>query len=136
MPGRSGIRIWRLLNKESARVIAFDKDVHKPNAFYIASTDFVEKYPSLVAKLNASFASEGVWAEAHHEEVAKAQAEATGVDIEAIRRFVNRSTYRVVPLDAEVTKSQQAVADRFAKLGLIPKPVNVSDIVWKWTPGS
>jgi sulfonate transport system substrate-binding protein len=58
------------------------------------------------------------------------------VDIEAVRRFVNRSTYSVVPLDADVIRSQQAVADRFAKLGLIPKPVNVSDIVWKWTPGS
>ena len=85
--------------KESARVIAFDKDVHKPNAFYIAGSDFVDKYPSLVAKLNAAFASEGVWADSHHEEVAKAQAAATGVDIEAIRRFVARSNYRVVPLD-------------------------------------
>jgi sulfonate transport system substrate-binding protein len=122
--------------KENARVLVFDKDVHKPNAYYIANTDLVEKYPSLVAKLNTTFASEGVWAEAHHEEVAKAQAEATGVDIEAIRRFVNRSSYSVVPLDAEVIKSQQAVADRFAKLGLIPKPVNVPDIVWTWTPGS
>jgi sulfonate transport system substrate-binding protein len=122
--------------KENARVIALDRDVHKPNAFYIAGSDFVEKYPSLVAKLNAAFASEGVWAESHHEEVAKAQADATGVDIEAVRRFVDRSNYRVVPLDAEVIGSQQAVADRFAKLGLIPKPVNVSDIVWKWTPGS
>ena len=122
--------------KEGARVLVFDKDVHKPNAFYIAGTDFVEKYPSLVAKLNTAFASEGVWADSHHEDVAKAQAEATGVDIEAVKRFVARSNYRVVPLDAEVVKSQQAVADRFAKLGLIPKPVNVSDIVWKWTPGS
>ena len=33
-------------------------------------------------------------------------------------------------------KSQQAIADRFARLGLIPKPINVSEIVWKWTPGS
>ncbi|MDH2342799.1 aliphatic sulfonate ABC transporter substrate-binding protein [Bradyrhizobium sp. SSUT77] len=122
--------------KENARVLVFDKDVHKPNAYYIANTDFVEKYPALVAKLNTSFAAEGVWAEAHHEEVAKAQSEATGVDIEAVRRFVNRSSYRVVPLDAEVVKSQQAVADRFAKLGLIPKPVDVSNIVWTWTPGS
>jgi sulfonate transport system substrate-binding protein len=122
--------------KENARVLVFDKDVHKPNAYYIANTDFVEKYPSLVAKLNTSFASEGVWADAHHEEVAKAQSEATGVDIEAIRRFVNRSSYRVVPLDAEVIRTQQAVADRFAKLGLIPKPVKISDIVWTWTPGS
>ena len=57
-------------------------------------------------------------------------------DIDAIRRFVGRSNYRVVPVDDEVIKSQQAVADRFAKLGLIPKPVNVKDIVWKWTQGS
>jgi len=117
-------------------VIAFDKDVHKSNAFYIAGSDFVEKYPALVARLDGVFASEGIWADQHHEEVAKAQAEATGVDIEAVRRFVDRSNYRVVPIDDEVIKSQQAVADRFARLGLIPKPVNVSDIVWKWTPGS
>lgn len=122
--------------KEKARVIAFDKDVHKPNAFYIAGSDFVEKYPSLIARLNAAFASEGRWADTHHAEVAKAQAEATGVDIEAIHRFVERSNYRVVPVDDEVIRSQQVIADRFSRLGLIPKPINVSDIVWKWTPGS
>lgn len=122
--------------KENARVVAFDKDVHRPNSFYIAASDFVDKYPALVAQLNSIFASEGRWADTHHEEVAKAQAEATGVDLEATRRFVDRSNYRVVPVDDEVIKSQQAVADRFAKLGLIPKPVNVSDIVWKWTPSS
>jgi sulfonate transport system substrate-binding protein len=122
--------------KQNARVIAFDKDVHQPNAFYIAGSDFVEKYPALLARLNAVFASEGRWADTHHEEVAQAQAEATGVDIEAIRRFVDRSNYRVVPVDDEVIKSQQAVADRFARVGLIPKPVNVKEIVWNWTPGS
>ena len=122
--------------KEGARVLILDKDIGKPNSFYIAGSDFVEKYPSLVARLNATFASEGVWAGSHHEEVARAQAEATGVDIEAVRRFVDRSTYRVVPLDAEVVVSQQAIADRFAKLGLIPKTIDVGSIVWKWTPGS
>src|SRR6185312_15674365 len=114
--------------KENVRVVAFDKDVHKPNAFYIAGSDFVEKHPALVAKLNAVFASEGRWADSHHEEVAKAQSEATGVDIDAVKRFVARSNYRVVPLDEEVIKSQQAIADRFTRLGLIPKSVNVSDI--------
>jgi sulfonate transport system substrate-binding protein len=122
--------------KEGARVIAFDKDVHQPNAFYIAGSDFVEKYPRLVARLNDAFASEGRWADKHHEEVAKAQAEATGVDIEAVRRFVARSNFRVVPIDDDVIRSQQAVADRFARFGLIPKPVSVKDIVWKWAPAS
>ena len=122
--------------KQNARVIAFDKDVHKPNSFYIVGADFVEKNPALVGRLNTVFASEGIWANQHHEEVAKAQAEATGVDIEAVRRFVDRSIYNVVPLDADVIASQQAVADRFARLGLIPKQINVAEIVWRWTPGS
>lgn len=122
--------------KQNARAIAFDRDVHKANAFFIAGTDFVEKYPTLVSRLNTVFASEGQWADGHHEEVAKAQAEATGVDIEAVRRFVDRSTYRIVPLDDDVIRSQQAIADRFTRLSLIPKPVNVSEIVWRWTPGS
>jgi sulfonate transport system substrate-binding protein len=122
--------------KQDARVIVFDKDIHHPNSFYIAGADFVEKYPELVGRLNRTFAAEGVWANAHHEDVAKAQAEATGVDIEAITRFVNRSNYQVVPIDDEIIKSQQAVADRFARVGLIPKQVNVADIVWKWTPGA
>jgi sulfonate transport system substrate-binding protein len=122
--------------KQNARVIVYDKDVHNPNAFYIAGSNFVAKYPALVAKLNAVFAAEGRWADTHHEDVAQAQAEATGVNIVAVRRFVDRSNFNVTPVDDEVIKSQQAIADRFARLGLIPKPINVSEIVWKWTPGS
>jgi sulfonate transport system substrate-binding protein len=122
--------------KQNARVVAFGKDVHDPSSFFIAASDFVEKYPLLVARLNDIFASEGRWADTHHEEVAKAQAEATGVDIEANRRYVGRSSYRVVPIDDELIKSQQVIADRFARLGLITKPVRVSDIVWKWSPGN
>jgi sulfonate transport system substrate-binding protein len=122
--------------KGDARVLVFAKDVHQPTAFVIVREDLVEKSPALVTRLNGVFASEGVWANSHHEEVAQAQAAATGVDIEAIRRFVGRSNYSIVPVDEEIIKSQQSVADRFARLGLIPKPVHVADIVWKWTPGS
>ncbi|MBV8916726.1 ABC transporter substrate-binding protein, partial [Bradyrhizobium sp.] len=122
--------------KQDARVIVFDKDIHRPNSFYIAGADFVEKHQDLVGRLNRAFAAEGVWANAHHEEVARAQSEATGVDIEAIRRFVDRSNYQVVPIDDEIVRSQQAIADRFARTGLIPKQVQVVDIIWKWTPGA
>jgi sulfonate transport system substrate-binding protein len=122
--------------KGDARVLVFAKDVQVPITFFIARTEFVEKSPALLTRLNDVFASEGVWANAHHEEVAQAQTAATGVDIEAIRRFVGRSNYSIVPVDEEIIRSQQSVADRFARLGLIPKPVQVADIVWKWNPGS
>jgi len=119
--------------KDNARVIAFDKDIHKPYSFYIAASDLVEHHSALVAQLNAVFAAEGRWASGHHEEVAKAQAEATGVDLEAIRRFVDRSNYHVIPVDDEAIRSQQAVADRFFRLGLIPRQIAIRDIVWRNT---
>jgi hypothetical protein len=64
------------------------------------------------------------------------QAAATGVDVEGVRRFVDRSINKVIPIDDVVIRSQQAEADRFARLGLIPRPVKVADIVWEWTPAS
>jgi len=122
--------------KFNARAVAWERDVHSSSAFYIVGSDFVQKYPSIVARLNQVFADAGKWAETHRDEVSRAQAEATGVDIEAVRRSVDRSVFQVAPVDRDVIKTQQAVADRFAKLGLIPKPVDVAEIVWKWTPGS
>lgn len=119
----------------NARAVAWERDVHESNAFYIARADFVTKYPSVVARLNDVLAAEGKWAESHHEEVAKAQADATGVDIDAVRRSVGRSVFQVSPVTDQVIETQQIVADRFYKLGLIPRPVHVDDIVWKWTPG-
>ena len=43
---------------------------------------------------------------------------------------------RITKLRKELGKTQQETADRCFKLGLIPKAVNVKEIVWKWTPGS
>jgi sulfonate transport system substrate-binding protein len=96
----------------------------------------VQPYPSYVERLNTIFATEGIWADSHHEEVTTEYAAATGVELAAIRRYVDRSTFRVVPVDDEVTATQQAVADRFTRLGLIPKAIRVSEIVWRWTPAS
>ena len=38
---------------------------------------------------------------------------------------------RIGHLDDEIIATQQAVADRFHKLGLIPKQVVVRDAVWR-----
>ena len=36
----------------------------------------------------------------------------------------------------KIIAEQQAVADRFARLGPIPAPINVRDIVWFWKPNA
>ena len=125
-----------LAENGKVRVIAFSKDVQQSNSFFLANKDFTGKHPDVVALLNQTFAEEGKWAAEHRAEVATSLREATGVDKDATIRAVNRSQYGVTPITDKIIATQQETADRFFKLGLIPKAVDVKDIVWKWTPGS
>ncbi|MET0219748.1 MAG: aliphatic sulfonate ABC transporter substrate-binding protein [Tardiphaga sp.] len=125
-----------LAENGKVRVIAFAKDVQDSNSFFLANKDFTTKHPDIVALLNQTFNDEGKWAVDHRAEVSTSLREATGVDQAATTRAVNRSQYAVTPITDKIIATQQETADRFFKLGLIPKAVNVRDIVWKWTPGS
>ncbi|WP_184256332.1 aliphatic sulfonate ABC transporter substrate-binding protein [Rhodopseudomonas rhenobacensis] len=125
-----------LVEKGKVRVIVSAKDVHEANAFFLANRDFTAKHPDVVAKLNQIFADESVWATSHHAEIVKALHESTGLETEALTRAVDRTQFLVTPVTDKVTATQQTVADRFHKLGLVPKPVDVKEIVWTWTPGS
>lgn len=125
-----------LAENGKARVIAFSKDVQDSISFYLANKDFTARHPEIVALLNKTFDEEGDWAKANRAEVAARLHEATGVDKTAVARAVERSEYKVVPINDRIIATQQETADRFFKLGLIPKAVQVRDIVWTWTPGS
>ena len=125
-----------LAENGKARVIAFSKDVQESNSFFLANKDFTGKHGDIVALLNKTFAAEGEWAKANRAEVAARLHEATAVDKAAVARAVERSDYTVVPISEKIIATQQETADRFHKLGLIPKPVQVKDIVWEWKQGS
>ena len=51
----------------------------------------------------------------------------------ALRVAANRASFLIGPVTDEIVTTQQAVADRFHRLGLIPKPITVRDIVWRHT---
>ena len=73
------------------------------------------------------------WAEANRADVAGALAAITGVPLEVQAVAANRASFLVGPVTDEIVTTQQAVADRFHRLGLIPQPITVRDIVWRRT---
>jgi len=119
-----------------ARVLAFAGNVHKTSAFYIANRDFTSKNPDTVALLNAEFAKASRWGETNRGEVVSSLHTATGVEVEALKLAIDRSWFGVTPVTEDVATNQQIIADRYHKLGLIPKPIAVRDIVWKWKPAA
>ena len=125
-----------IAQRGKVRTLAYAKDVHDPNNFLLANRNLVTQHPEIVNKFNDVFAQELQWADTHRDELAELIHEASGVDLESMRVAMKRSAFTALPVSEEITAKQQAVADRFYKAGLLPKPIAVRDIVWKWTPGA
>ncbi|RFB80064.1 aliphatic sulfonate ABC transporter substrate-binding protein [Methylovirgula sp. 4M-Z18] len=118
------------------RALPVPKSALVQNSFFLANRDFTQKNPDIVAGVNEELAKASSWIVDHRDETAKLFAEATGVDLAAQITTVQRSEFAFSPITETVATQQQAVADRFAKLNLIPSPINVRDIIWTWKPGA
>jgi sulfonate transport system substrate-binding protein len=114
-----------------ARVLLTGDAVETQSSYFLANRFFTEANPGLVSQVVQVLGEVGRWGTAHQPEVAQLVAEATGLPLDAARRAVARGSLEVVPLSAAIIAQQQRVADRFHRLGLIPRPVTVRDIVWQ-----
>jgi sulfonate transport system substrate-binding protein len=117
--------------KQKARALPVDRTISAQNSFFLVNGDFAAKHPD-VAAINGAVATATKWADEHRDQVAAILSEASGVDLAAEQRSVNRAEFTFGPLNNDVLAQQQAVADRFQRLRLIPAPIRVRDIVWPW----
>ena len=118
------------------RILAKGEDIVRQNSYFLANRDFTTKFPNIVSATNDELARAASWTSDHRAEAAALFAEATGIPLEHQLRIVARSEFAISPLSDAIVQQQQAVADRFQKLALIPDAIAVRDIVWKWTPNS
>ena len=117
--------------RPGVRVLAKWTDITQQNSFFMARRAYVEANQQITAKLVGELADIAAWARSHRPDVAALLAAATGMPPDAVRRGVDRDPFVVLPMDDELARSQQKVADRFRALGLIPTDIKVSDEVWR-----
>lgn len=118
------------------RTLGYARDIHNPNTFFIANSDFTHGHPAAVNQLIDVIARELNWAKSHRDELAEMINDASGVSLEALKTSTARGEYVALPMSDEIVNEQQKVADRFYRHGFLPKPVAVRDITWTWTPSS
>lgn len=109
------------------RVIADDESVGTPNrSFYLASRAFATERADALAVIEAALSETDAWADQNPAEVAKLVSGETGIPEEILRTVEDRRVYGLAPIDAQIVADQQALADLFAELDLIPEPIDVS----------
>lgn len=118
------------------RVLTTAEGIVDSYSYYLANGAFTKANPTLVRDVIAELAAQAAWSQDHLDETAAALAEITGVPLEITLRSVRRTNARfaVVPLNPDIVRTQQAIADTFAAEGLIPQKIDIGAIVW--TPPS
>ncbi|MHC4041540.1 sulfonate ABC transporter substrate-binding protein [Bradyrhizobium sp. 23AC] len=117
--------------RQNGRILINAREVTKTNSFYIANRDFAKNHGAILQQIVDVTTATARWAEQHRDEVAKSLAAVTGIPLEIQTIAANRSSFVVGPVTDDIVATQQGVADRFYKLGLIPKPIAIRDIVWR-----
>jgi sulfonate transport system substrate-binding protein len=117
--------------KQGGRVLLNASDISRSNSFFVANRDFAKGRGPILQQVIDVTAATAKWAEAHRDTVARSLSAVTGIapDVETVA--AGRASFAVGPVTEDIIATQQGVADRFYKLGLIPRPVEIRDAVWR-----
>ena len=113
------------------RVLATSRGLTNNNSFYLASRGLSGREPALRA-IFAALTEADAYLQSHRREAAERFAQFSGLKLATVLRVLDRRPPSPVgPLTPALVADQQQVADAFAQLGLIPKPLQVAEIVWR-----
>jgi sulfonate transport system substrate-binding protein len=114
------------------RVLATGRDLSGNTSFYLAAPAFARQYPGHLAAVLEELTRADQLVQERRGEAIQLIADFSGLDAGVVSRFLSRRPRSPVqPLSARVVAEQQRVADAFHRLGLLPRPIAVVDIVWR-----
>jgi sulfonate transport system substrate-binding protein len=114
------------------RVLTTGRGLSSNNSFYLASRTFATQHPQAVAVLFEELTRADRLAQQDRPAVIKLISDFGQLDAGVVNLFISRRPASPVGLvTSQAVADQQRVADAFHKLGLIPKPIRVADIVWR-----
>ncbi|MDR0716535.1 MAG: sulfonate ABC transporter substrate-binding protein [Azoarcus sp.] len=100
--------------------------------FYLSTTPFSKNHPEVLKWALEEIRVTGDWVTSHFDEAADILAPQIGLSKEITRDALRHYGYGVTyPLPPNVIANQQAIADAFHGLKLIPKKLDVRSVVWK-----
>lgn len=111
-------------------VLVRTSDVLKVNSYFLANRDFPADNAEVIHKTLDALREASAWAAANKDKVAVALHDVTGVPLAAQKLAAERQDFGLYPLTDAIIAGQQATADRFQAIGLIPKKITVADAVW------
>lgn len=115
------------------RVLATTEGIVDSFSFFQANGSYAKENPTIVAEVIDELRKVGESAQADLDATAAAISATTGVPVEITRITLGRKGANlgaIQPLNDEIIAYQQALADEFYGLKIIPRALSIRDIVW------
>lgn len=113
-----------------ARILRDGQGLVDNHQFYLATRTFAEKHPQVISALVEEIRTVGEWVKGNEAQATTQVAPLLGLPEDIAKLAVERQGYGALFISPQVTEAQQKIADTFADLKLIPKRLNVKDVIW------
>ena len=118
-------------SKTPVRVIRDSKGLVTNRDFYLAPKSFADKNAKIIEAIREETEEVATWAKANPDQVADFLSPLLKIEKPVLLTVTNRRTYGFETIPPAVVAEQQAIADSFYKLKLIPKEIKVSEVIWQ-----
>ncbi|WP_226017499.1 aliphatic sulfonate ABC transporter substrate-binding protein [Novosphingobium sp. FKTRR1] len=118
------------VEKSGARALITGDRLPPSDAFFIGTQKAVTTKVADVRAVLAGLRATADWARDHVDESVAICARLSGLPDHIVRIGLRRGDFGAGPVGPDVLRRQQANADLYAELGLIPARVDVSKVVW------
>lgn len=108
-----------------ARVLADAQGVANNRSYYFTSRDFAAKNTDVLKIALEEVAAIDAWAAKNKADAAAELSKVLGLERSIVERYVGNLRYGQVPVTSDILAEQQAIADTFFELKLIPKKLNL-----------
>lgn len=116
------------------RTLADGTGLVSNHQFYLASRSYAEANPQIIHILTEELDRVGQWAVNNVDEATALVAPLIGLEHAITRTAIERKSHGTRPLSDDVIAQQQHIADTFHRLKLIPRQLNIRQVIW--TPPS
>lgn len=118
-----------VLKRTGARILRNGSGLTENRAFYIARKELCESNPEILEAVSRSVSLATDYAKRNPAATARLLNRHNDIDRDVLERWVARQP-ALRPIDPLHVASQQAIAERFYRLNLVPKLVQVQDACW------
>ncbi|MEH2090328.1 MAG: aliphatic sulfonate ABC transporter substrate-binding protein [Nostoc sp.] len=117
----------KLQQEGTIRVLRDAQGIKTPGSFYLAAREFASNNLELFKAILEEYYQVGEWANQNRRSAAEILAPKLKVDVPTMETMLSRRKYDMQPINEQVLRDQQQVADLLYQLKIVPKQVDVRE---------